>query len=219
MDVSESKRREAVTSWYFRLNGCFVLPNYLLHREGGGGQLTEFDLLAVRFPYRSEMASSNIPMCDDAMFSASVVPTLFIVECTRGRCKLNNLWRHSDAGKVSDLLDAVGITTHEERNAAVADLLNRHSFDGASCAIKVIAVGSTINSGLNVEQVTWPHTLKFIHRRLNEYKVEKADHSQWDPLGKRLYDTAIEHNERDFLVTWRTNMGLRTSNIRPRQKS
>ena len=33
-----------------RLNGCLTIRDFIVHREGGGGQRTDADLIAVRFP-------------------------------------------------------------------------------------------------------------------------------------------------------------------------
>src|SRR5262245_32373720 len=109
MRDQESELREALAYWFFRLNGCFVIPNFLLHKAGGGGQLTEFDLLAIRFPHRSELASTGSPMCDDPITEGANSPQLFIVECAGGRCKVNELWGKKERDKVEHLLDAVGI--------------------------------------------------------------------------------------------------------------
>lgn len=44
---------EELTYWYFRLNGFFLLENYVLHNVGEGNQrgTADADLLAIRFPH------------------------------------------------------------------------------------------------------------------------------------------------------------------------
>ncbi len=46
---------ETLTYWYLRLNGFFLLRNFVLHpsyeSEGTNNQAADSDLLAVRFPH------------------------------------------------------------------------------------------------------------------------------------------------------------------------
>jgi len=45
---------EKVAYWYFRLNGFFQIENFVVHPERRGGQRTDADLPAIRFPFRAE---------------------------------------------------------------------------------------------------------------------------------------------------------------------
>jgi hypothetical protein len=45
---------EKVAYWYFRLNGFFQIQNFVVHPERSGGQRTDADLPAARFPFRAE---------------------------------------------------------------------------------------------------------------------------------------------------------------------
>ena len=58
---------EKVAYWYFRLNGFLQIENFVVHPERRGGQRTDADLLAVRFPYRAERLfdDPNDIMADD----------------------------------------------------------------------------------------------------------------------------------------------------------
>jgi hypothetical protein len=58
---------ENLASWYFRLNGCLTIPNFVLHPEVGRNQLTDADLIAVRFPHRREVAGRQL--YDDELFT------------------------------------------------------------------------------------------------------------------------------------------------------
>ena len=57
------KRAEIVAKWYLRFNGYFLVENFIL-QDGGlrnqpGGQLTDADILAVRFPHTKEIIKSK----------------------------------------------------------------------------------------------------------------------------------------------------------------
>ena len=49
---------EKVAYWYFRLNGYLQIENFVIHPGRRGGQRTDADLLAVRFPHRAERTSA-----------------------------------------------------------------------------------------------------------------------------------------------------------------
>jgi hypothetical protein len=45
---------EKVAYWFFRLNGCMTIENFVVHPDFGGSQRTDADILGIRLPYRSE---------------------------------------------------------------------------------------------------------------------------------------------------------------------
>jgi len=82
---------EKVAYWYFRLNGFFQIENFVIHSERRGGQRTDADLLAIRFPFRAERLfdDSNDIMADDAQhlaLSGDLIDVV-VVEVIRKRCE------------------------------------------------------------------------------------------------------------------------------------
>src|SRR5438876_10790541 len=45
---------ESLAVWYFRLNGVFTIPNFVLHPRRQGSARTDIDVAGVRFPFRLE---------------------------------------------------------------------------------------------------------------------------------------------------------------------
>jgi hypothetical protein len=77
---------EDVAYWFFRLNGCLTTRNFVVYPEQQRArpQLTEADLLAVRFPWRQEQNMVDHPLV------ARPRATLFLVEIKRsGPCQFN----------------------------------------------------------------------------------------------------------------------------------
>jgi len=54
---------ENLAYWYFRLNGCLTIENFVVHPDWRRGQQTEIDLIAMRFPHRSDLLNKS--MIDD----------------------------------------------------------------------------------------------------------------------------------------------------------
>lgn len=50
---------EELACWYFRLNGFFPIPNWVVHRDGDSRYPADADLLAVRLPYVHEEIGGN----------------------------------------------------------------------------------------------------------------------------------------------------------------
>jgi hypothetical protein len=85
---------EKVAYWYFRLNGFFQIENFVVHPERRGGQRTDADLLAVRFPHRAERLfdDPNDIMADDEdrlSLSKDLIDVLIVEVKTNQPCTLN----------------------------------------------------------------------------------------------------------------------------------
>lgn len=61
---------EELSSWYLRLNGFFLVGNFVIHKETDGEakdakHSSDVDLLAVRFPNSEEQIGEKLLECDD----------------------------------------------------------------------------------------------------------------------------------------------------------
>jgi hypothetical protein len=87
---------ENVAYWYFRLSGCLQIENFVVHSSGRGGQRTDADLLAVRFPYRAEFLFDQTgPMADDVAalsLSRDMIDAAIAEVKTNQPCTLNGPW-------------------------------------------------------------------------------------------------------------------------------
>jgi hypothetical protein len=61
---------ESLTYWYFRLNGFFTIPNFVVHPDRGSKQRTEVDVFGIRLPNRHELLAN--PMEDDGVLWRAV---------------------------------------------------------------------------------------------------------------------------------------------------
>ena len=87
---------ERIAYWFFRLNGCFIIDNFLVHHYQRGLEGTDVDILAMRFPYRRELASSPLltapPMEDHSLFESADERThIYLLEVKRGKNAINLL--------------------------------------------------------------------------------------------------------------------------------
>ena len=103
--LSESLDPEKVAYWYFRLNGFLQIENFVVHPERRGGQRTDADLLAVRFPHRAERLfdDPNDIMPDDEhrlSLSHDLIDVVIAEVKTNQPCTLNGPWTQEERQNV-----------------------------------------------------------------------------------------------------------------------
>ncbi len=195
-------KTEQVAYWFFRLNGCMNLVNFLVHHEQPGREGTEVDILAVRFPHRRELAMSDDPMRDHPVFDSDGRIDLIIAEVKTGMCRLNGPWVNPDKQNMHRVLYAVGAFP-EDAVPPVADALyDRQFYSDDQLRVRLFALGRATNSQLSsqVAQLTWADVLTFIYKRLKKYGLIKSQHRQWDQCGNRLYRETQQHPSAEDFV-------------------
>jgi hypothetical protein len=199
--------------WYFRLNGFFIMPNFILHPRGRGSQRTDADILGFRFPYRAEFA--DMPDFDDVDFRSIDRPVLLCVEVTRGECKLNGPWTEQERGNIQELLRALGPYDCDDEISDVASALYQYGTHcGAALRSSLFCVGNSVSPELkqrytSVPQKTWSELIRFIHARFYTYRNKKRDHEQWDVAGQDLWSLSEKYiHPPDFDTAVRRHFGL-----------
>jgi hypothetical protein len=187
---------EKVAYWYFRLNGFFQIENFVVHPTRRGGQRTDADLLAVRFPHRAERLfdDPNDIMADDELGLALSRDRIDVViaEVKRGDCTLNGPWTRHEHQNVHRVLAAIGCLSRDQIEQAAADIYRAGvHVSKLGTRIRLVAVGRQRNAELSatypdVVQLTWPEILAFIWDRLRRYRQQKTQVDQWDAQGRKI---------------------------------
>lgn len=192
---------EKVAYWYFRLNGFLQIENFVVHPPGRGGQRTDADLLAVRFPYRAERLfdDPNDIMKDDVKglaLSPNEIDVAIVEVKTNQPCTLNGPWTDPNRQNLERVIAALGCVSADRVSIAAKNIYEcgSHS-EGPGLRLRLIAVGRDENPALlnafpAVTQATWVKLLGFIWQRLDHYRKQKAQVDQWDSEGRRLKDLA-----------------------------
>ena len=183
---------EDLAYWYFRLNGFLTIKNFVVHPDTGSEQRTDVDIIACRFPYRAELITK--PMIDDGRL---VIPDqrilIYLAEATHKPCKINGPWTNKIKGNMQLVLRALGAFPHEEIECIAQCLYANGYFKNDKYLISLLSLGSRENSDLKksypeVPQIIWSHVLAFIYQRFHEYPEQKLNHSQWDSVGKEVFN-------------------------------
>jgi hypothetical protein len=203
---------EKLAYWFFRLNGCLTIENFVVHPDQGGGQRTDADILGVRFPYRQELATSLFPMEDHEVFlAASDKPMLFIAEVKLRECHLNGPWTRPDRENLQRVLHALGAFPTLQIQRVAAALYDDQRYEDESLIVRMFALGDQLNEEYqrrrkNVVQLTWADQLLFIHERFRLYRDQKNDHRQWDGTGQLLWDAARGTSPEEFVQDIRARL-------------
>jgi hypothetical protein len=138
---------EKVAYWYFRPNGFLQIENFVVYPKKHGGQRTDANLLAVRFPYRAERLfdnSNNIMAGDVHRFSLSryLIVVVIAEVKTNQPCTVNSPWTRKDRQNVRRVLAAIGCLPPSRIDAAAADIYRAgvHRSD-LGLRIRLIAMG------------------------------------------------------------------------------
>lgn len=184
-------KAEKLAYWFFRLNGCFTFENFVVHRDIRGSQLTEVDIIALRFPHRQELRTSDHPMEDHQLFQGQEkYASVFFVEVKRNKGSINKSWRNPQ--NMQSVLNAIGVLHNKDIKTASEALCRGYSFSQKEVSISFVKVGKTCSSSHDISLLTWDEILSWMHSRYVDYAEQKADHKQWDGVGTDLYKLATD---------------------------
>jgi hypothetical protein len=218
--MAEHLDPEKVAYWYFRLNGFLQIENFVVHPERRGGQRTDADLLAVRFPFRAERLFDNPDdiMADDVQrlaLSGNLIDIVVAEVKTNQPCTLNGPWTREDEQNVNRVLAAIGCLPPDRIEAAAADIYRTGFHRSEALRIRLVAVGRDRSPDIataypEVTQLVWAEMLAFIWERFRRYRQQKTQVDQWDVEGKKLKRFADRSYEAaDFIAHALRLMGVR----------
>lgn len=198
------KRAEEVALWYFRLNGFFSIPGFVLHSSNlPRRNITEADLLAVRFPHSREELR-DIWMNDDRWVQniAATGKTLFVIaEVKTAHCSVNGPWTDPRKAGMERVIKRFGfIDDDEEVNKAAKDMYDRLRCVTDDAVVQYVCIGSRVVQKVrgrvypDLVQLTWDGVADFLYERFKAFGNLKGSHPQWGVFGER-YANAIGGGE------------------------
>ena len=128
---------------------------------------------------------------------------IMIVEIKKGRCCLNGPWTDPGRQNMNRVLYAMGAFGEDMVPKVAAALYQQNYYADDQYRFRLFALGGETNWALRSEvvQITWREALEWIYDRLHKYWRIKAQHEQWDHLGKELYRVMqANHDNRDAFV-------------------
>jgi hypothetical protein len=173
---------EELTYWYLRLNGFFLIENFVIHREGHQIEhRADADLLAIRFPHVRE-AIGGMPMDfdNDILFRAfnqnRIIGLIVEVKSSRGQIQPNIF---TDRGRMQYALHRFGFEMRDEEIEALA---NNHQWirNEQITGERPFQIGKLLVHDQNNEinpnfafNLNLTHVTEFIKGRFIRYRREK----------------------------------------------
>lgn len=191
--INKGQRAEEIAEWYFRLNGFFLIPGFVVHPDAPRPTpRTEADLLGVRLKgstegvwhqksSHSERQKNNkfFSMDDDRIFiNAARVGTVArhlvaMVEVKAGRCKINGPWsdrniKDSQPGmsNMARALGRVGFGTRDETIRASDLMYQNLRYEGTEFVVQYFAVGKLESQNL---KDTYPLLIQITFDHIGEF--------------------------------------------------
>jgi len=208
---------ENLAAWYFRLNGFFTIPNFVLHPMRRGSALTDADIAGVRFPYRAEFPEGLGG--DDLEFRRIVkCPYAVFAEVKKGECRLNGPWSNQQQGNMDRILSDLGLCPSDDIPAVADSLYNAGRFSNESLYCSLFCIGNSASDSVaedypDVPQKTWDKVSEFVFQRFKIYRQRKTDHSHWDYVGKTLWECfeSSRNSQEEFENSLRRSFNLPTT--------
>jgi hypothetical protein len=201
LKVPISLSSEMIAYWYLRINGFLTVTNFVVHPDMGSNQRTDVDILAARFPYRSELLIN--PMKDDIkLIPSDGKITIVLVEVKKGLCNLNGPWTDPKKYNMDRVMKAIGAFSDNEYEISALSLYERGFYINDLYHITLLCIGTHKNKELaqdypEVKQILYDDIFRFIYKRFKKYRQQKASHEQWDDIGKSLWDVHLSCNNPD----------------------
>ncbi|WP_051878708.1 hypothetical protein [Chryseobacterium sp. FH1] len=189
---------EEQSYWYFRLNGFFLIDNFVIHKSENIKYSADADLIGVRTPFVYEEIGGQSEDWDQTLFKNFDTKSLIGIICQvkGGAIGDKELFREP---YLSYSLARLGLTADNSRIAkelgesAIVSFQNEF---GQNCQIaKLLITRDEPKNDINYLWLTLDSVYDFIRNRIEKYPKEKyADRNFFSSIGLQ---TIIEMNELD----------------------
>ena len=165
---------ETSAYWYLRLNGFFLIQNFVIHRTEEIKHSSDIDLLGIRLPYVFEEVGGQ-PGDWDAVLLEELnpnLPTGIICEVKTGDFDEKKLFRQH---YLSYSLDRFGFQPNlsECTKTIASNKLTEIEYKGTRFQILKLFVSNSQAKRLDFLQLSIKHLRAFIERRIQNYRDKK----------------------------------------------
>lgn len=195
---SPGNRAENVTNWYFRLNGFFSIPGFIVHPDQRQRYpRTEADLIGVRFPESTEKIDGRKMIDDNKLTQLAIVGNrmkiLFIlVEVKTDVCNMNSPWSNPNERNMQRVIRRLGFLQEPEIENVATSMYNHARWENDQYVLQYVCVGRQLNNNLQQQfnrlvQITWKDIAEFLYKRFKDFPEKLPNgpiHAQWPDFGR-----------------------------------
>ena len=177
---------EEIAYWYLRLNGLFLIQNFVLHRHHGFHGPAQVDLLGVRPPFVRERIDAEDLDMDTQLFDliGGVKRWLGVIcEVKTGR-RVNDPF---DTARLPGLIARLGLLSEEDQEQLFRQLSEvPHAAVGAVMVAKIVISVNEIHSPL-FHTISLDDAERFIQQRAARFARVKHEDRMLFPWGVFQY--------------------------------
>lgn len=186
------RRAEEVAQWYFRLNGFFLIPGFVVHPDAPRSTpRTEADLLGIRLSgstegiwrrqrgdhFRGGVAPTAMKdhsiLVDTAKVGTVSRHLIVMVEVKASICKINGPWSDKtgfgegrEPTNMERALARVGFGNRSQVHAAAGAMFEELRYQGSDFVVQYFAVGRSRSPAL---QQTYPKLVQITFDQIGEF--------------------------------------------------
>jgi len=199
---------EKFTSWYLRLNGYFMVDNFVIHaaddptriRNGIIAPHTETDSIGIRMPYSAEIAGSlKIANHDVLIENQNERFDIVIAEVKSGKeTRPNPVWRNKTLASIEYIVRFVGLYDENYINYVAKQLAAHYNYENERSRIRYIIFAKKQNqaySKLGVKYITFSQMTQFLVEIRGQCWINSgigvaSIHYQWDEQINKIFAMA-----------------------------
>ena len=161
---------ETLAYWYLRLNGFFLLNNFVVHRTPGNQYSSDIDLLGIRLPHVYEEVGGQPNDWHDLLMANlnQNIMTGVICEVKTGNFNDNEIFRPQYLHYALDRFGFIpNLSNHTE------EISNNRVTTFENFQIIKILVSNQVSNRNDLLQITLQESRNFINNRIQKYQVQK----------------------------------------------
>jgi hypothetical protein len=177
---------EELAYWYLRLNGFFVIDNFVYHRTENNRD-GDADLIALRLPYVKEPIGGNLGDWDERLFSHLGDYDVLAVLCEVKTGHRANLSRTFENRKVKYALNRVGFSDIEIKEMLSHNRSNFVLKNNRKNLLKLLITEHETENQDTFMTFSLEHVEDFIYSRIKNYSNQKYNARHFFPSSLLQY--------------------------------
>ena len=165
---------ETLAYWYLRLNGFFLLNNFVVHRTPHNRHSSDIDLLGIRMPYVFEEVGGQENDWDNNLTEIlnPDLPTGVICEVKTGTYKDADIFQHQYLRYAVNRFGFMpNLSQHSEQISG--NMISNFEFNGQQFQILKLLISNRISRRTDFMELQLNDTRNFINQRIQNYQVQK----------------------------------------------
>lgn len=189
---------EEMSYWYLRLNGFFLIDDYVLHRKGlNKEQSSDCDIIGIKLANSKESIDGHNYIDYDKLLFGDLNENenvAIICEVKSGDYNKKDLFKIE---KIKYCLKRFGLLDERNNKDIIDNVVNKNIYKIRDFYVLKLLISQKSNDSDIYKNMTLNHINKFIKERIESYRHEKNQSRMFFPSNLIQYIIWSEVNKRD----------------------